>query len=167
MVETCNACKKQTVSVIKVDDGFLCYGCYMDKKDAASGEKKKRKINHEEADIQSEFFAKCKLIFPLIPDKLLFAVPNGGSRNKLEAINLKRQGLKRGVADTILLIPRGGYASLCMEFKTEDGSQSDDQKEFERQATENGSKYVIVRSVNEAIIEVKNYLKQPVENKQV
>lgn len=165
MIETCNACKKQTVSVIKVGDGFLCYGCYMDKKDAASGEKKKRKISHEEADIQSEFFAKCELIFPNIPDKLLFAVPNGGSRNKLEAINLKRQGLKRGVADTILLMPRGGYASLCLEFKTEKGEQSDDQKEFQQQATENGSKYVIVRSVNEAISEVKNYLKQSVENK--
>lgn len=32
-----------------------------------------------------------------------FAVPNGGSRNKLEAINLKREGVKAGVSDLIII----------------------------------------------------------------
>ena len=157
--ETCIVCKKQTPSVLKTDDGVLCYNCYMDKKDAKNGAKKKRKINSEEADIQSDFFKQVKLFFPQIPDKLLFAVPNGGSRNKLEAINLKRQGVKPGVSDTILLIPKGGFASLCMEFKTKTGKQSEEQKEFQRQAEMCGSKYVIVRSVKDAIDEMKEYLK--------
>ena len=157
--ETCISCKKQTPSVLKTDDGVLCYNCYMDKKDAKNGAKKKRKINSEEADIQSDFFKQVKLFFPQIPDKLLFAVPNGGSRNKLEAINLKRQGVKPGVSDVILLIPKGGFASLCMEFKTKTGKQSEEQKEFQRQAEMCGSKYVIVRSVKEAIEKMKDYLK--------
>lgn len=157
--ETCIACKKQTPSVLKTDDGVLCYNCYMDKKDAKNGAKKKRVLNHEEADIQSEFFAQAKIFFPMIPDKLLFAVPNGGSRNKLEAINLKRQGVKSGVADVILLVPKGGFASLCLEFKTKIGKQSPEQKEFQEQAQMCGSKYVIVRSVKEAIEEMKKYLK--------
>ena len=159
MTEPCIACKKQTPSVLKTDDGVLCYNCYMDKKDAKNGAKKKRKINSEEADIQSDFFKQVKLFFPRIPDKLLFAVPNGGSRNKLEAINLKRQGVKSGVSDVILLIPKGGFASLCMEFKTKSGKQSSEQKEFQKQAEMCGSKYVIVRSVKEAIQEMKVYLK--------
>lgn len=159
MTEPCIACKKQTPSVLKTDDGVLCYNCYMDKKDAKNGAKKKRKINSEEADIQSDFFKQVKLFFPRIPDKLLFAVPNGGSRNKLEAINLKRQGVKPGVSDVILLIPKGGFASLCMEFKTKSGKQSSEQKEFQKQAEMCGSKYVIVRSVKEAIQEMKVYLK--------
>lgn len=157
--ETCIVCKKQTPSVLKTDDGVLCYNCYMDKKDAKNGAKKKRKINSEEADIQSDFFKQVELFFPQIPDKLLFAVPNGGSRNKLEAINLKRQGVKAGISDTILLIPKGGFASLCMEFKTKTGKQSEEQKEFQRQAEMCGSKYVIVRSVKDAIDEMKEYLK--------
>lgn len=131
----------------------------MDKKDAKNGAKKKRKINSEEADIQSDFFKQVKLFFPQIPDKLLFAVPNGGSRNKLEAINLKRQGVKPGVSDVILLIPKGGFASLCMEFKTKSGKQSKEQKEFQKQAEMCGSRYVIVRSVKEAIEKVREYLK--------
>lgn len=156
---TCISCKKQTPSVLKTDDGVLCYNCYMDKKDAKNGAKKKRKINSEEADIQSDFFKQVKLFFPQIPDKLLFAVPNGGSRNKLEAINLKRQGVKPGVSDVILLIPKGGFASLCMEFKTKSGKQSKEQKEFQKQAEMCGSRYVIVRSVKEAIEKVREYLK--------
>lgn len=154
--QICISCKKETVSVISADAGFMCYQCYMDKKDAA--EKKKRKNSSEEADIQSEFFNRVKLFFPQIPDKLLFSVPNGGSRNKIEAANLKRQGVKAGIADVILLIPKKGFACLCLEFKTKTGKQSPEQKEFQKQAENCGSKYVIVRSVKEAIEEVKNYL---------
>mgnify|MGYP000944177814 CR=1 FL=1 len=157
MNETCIACKKQTVSVIKTDNGFLCYNCFIEKKDKKNGVKKPR--NNEEADIQSEFFKNVGLVFPNIPDKLLFAVPNGGSRNKIEAANLKRQGVKAGISDTILLMPSGPYASLCMEFKTKSGKQSSEQKEFQKQAENCGSKYVVVRSVKEAIQEMKIYLK--------
>ena len=117
------------------------------------------KGNRKEADIQSEFFEKSKLFFPKLPDKLIFAVPNGGSRNILEATNLKRQGVKPGVADVILLIPKNGFASLCIEFKTDSGRQSEEQKEFQRQAEACGSKYVIVRSAAEAIQATKDYLK--------
>lgn len=160
MNETCIACKKQTVSVIKTDNGFLCYNCFIEKKDKKNGVKKTR--NNEEADIQSEFFRNVGLVFPNIPDKLLFAVPNGGSRNKIEAANLKRQGVKAGISDTILLMPSGPYASLCMEFKTEKGEQTEAQSEFQVQAESNGNKYVIVRSVSEAINEIRNYFKQTV-----
>ena len=155
-METCLTCQKQTVSVIKTDNGYLCYNCYMSKKDAS--ETKKRKYRNEEAEMQSDFFNRIKLFFPHIPDKLIFAVPNGGSRNKIEAANLKRQGVKSGVADVIVLIPNRGFYSLCMEFKSKSGEQSDEQKEFQRQAEKQGSKYVIVRSVGEAIEELKEYL---------
>ena len=49
-----------------------------------------------------------------------FAVPNGGARNKREARILKGEGVTAGVADMILLKPSGGFASLCIEFKTEE-----------------------------------------------
>jgi len=152
----CTKCSKETKSIIDTSDGPVCFNCYSESNNPV---KAKRVISHEEADIQSEFFDKLKLFFPTIPDKLCFSCPNGGSRNKMEAVNLKRQGLKSGVSDVILLIPKKGFASLCMEFKTEKGKQSTEQVEFQRQAEMCGSKYVIVRSTAKALETVKEYMK--------
>lgn len=113
--QKCIVCGRETVSVIETEDGYVCYNCYSDKKNPP---KQKRHHDNEEARIQTEFFNKVPLFFPSLPDRLLFAVPNGGSRNKIEAKNMKCQGVKRGVADVILQIPKKGYASLCLEFKT-------------------------------------------------
>ena len=107
----CIICNKKTVSVINTEEGPVCYNCYSDKKNPP---KQKQHHDNEEARIQSEFFSKVPLFFPNLPDRLLFAVPNGGSRHKIEAANMKRQGVKRGVADVILQIPKKGYASLCL-----------------------------------------------------
>ena len=48
--------------------------------------------------------------------KLLYHVPNGGSRNTLEAANLKRQGVKAGVPDLCLPVARQGHHGLYIEM---------------------------------------------------
>lgn len=48
---------------------------------------------------------------------LLHHIPNGGSRNQLEAANLKRQGVKAGVPDLCLPVPRNGKHGLYVEMK--------------------------------------------------
>lgn len=153
--EKCIQCGKEMVSVIKTDAGTFCYNCYMSRKQESKG---KRVYDNEEARMQIEFFRQVPLFFPRLPDKLLFAVPNGGSRHKIEAANMKRQGVKAGVADVILQIPKKGFASLCLEFKTKTGRQSKEQREYQRQVEMAGSKYVVVRSVEEAIGEMRMYL---------
>ena len=120
--------------------------------------KRKRKKNNEEERMQCKFFEEVEKLFPRLPNKLLFAVPNGGSRHIREAANLKRQGVTSGVSDVILLIPKKGYASLCIEFKTKKGIQSEEQKEFQRQAENCRNKYVIARSVKQGIDALKEYL---------
>lgn len=151
--QTCIECKKQTVSVIYTPEGPVCYQCFSEKKNPS-----KRKYDNPEAKIQTEFFEQVSLFFPKLPSKLLFAIPNGGSRNIIEAKNLKAQGVKSGVSDVLLLIPKKGYSSLCMEFKTPVGKQSSEQIEFEKQAEKAGNKYIIVRSAKEAIDTLKWYL---------
>lgn len=47
----------------------------------------------------------------------MFAIPNGGLRDKITAGNLKREGVKAGVPDIFLPIPRGGYHGLFVEMK--------------------------------------------------
>ena len=74
------------------------------------------------------------------------------------ARTLKAEGQRAGVADLILLVPRKGYASLCIEMKTKIGKQSTEQKEWQKTAENNGNKYVVCRSLQEFIFAVNDYL---------
>ena len=117
----------------------------------------KKKPSH----IESEMQRSCKRWFDLQYPKLsrlLFAVPNGGARNSREAAIMKAEGVTAGVADMILLIPRHGYGSLCIEFKTKEGRQSDSQKLWQADAEANGNKYVVIRSADQFVNEIKKYL---------
>lgn len=52
------------------------------------------------------------------PDlRLLFAVPNGGARSKATAGRLKAEGVRAGVPDICLPVPRHGYGALYVELK--------------------------------------------------
>lgn len=62
--------------------------------------------------------------------KFIFAVPNGGTRNKIEAANLKAQGVKSGVPDICLPVPRGGCHALFIELKVPGGKMNDTQYEY-------------------------------------
>ena len=93
----------------------------------ANAETTRAKPRHEESQLQRICVKWFRLQYPELAI-LLFAVPNGGARNKREAGIMKAEGVTAGVADIILLIPSGGYASLCMEFKTEKGRQQETQK---------------------------------------
>lgn len=45
------------------------------------------------------------------------AVPNGGLRSKFTAARLKKEGVRPGFPDLIVLLPRGGYHGLLIEMK--------------------------------------------------
>lgn len=77
----------------------------------------------------------------------LFSVPNGGSRHKLEAINLKKEGLKAGVADLVLLL--AGGTTVFIELKYGKNGQSVKQREFECLVKKLGFNYYIIRTFNE------------------
>jgi hypothetical protein len=70
--------------------------------------------------------------------ELLHHIPNGGSRNKIEAVNLKRQGVKSGVPDLDLPVARGGYHGLRIEMKTETGRETPEQIWWREKLTEQG-----------------------------
>lgn len=60
--------------------------------------------------------------------KWLFHVPNGGSRNKQEAVKFKQMGVKAGVSDLCLPYPKGSYCGLFVEMKFGNNRQQDTQK---------------------------------------
>ncbi|MDR1348290.1 MAG: VRR-NUC domain-containing protein [Prevotellaceae bacterium] len=88
---------------------------------------------------------------------LLIHVPNGGSRNRIEARNMKRQGVTAGVADLLLLIPRHAYGCLCIEMKVERGRQSEAQERWEKQ-TQRFNMYIICRTIEQFIDTINFYL---------
>lgn len=82
--------------------------------------------------------------------KLLFAVPNGGSRHKIEAKNLKKQGVRAGVSDLIFLYPGRVYPFICIECKIPTGTQQKEQKQFEKLVKEETKgNYYIFRTFEE------------------
>lgn len=120
---------------------------------------KPAKMSHGESDLQSACKAWFDSEFPELAP-LLFAVPNGGRRSKSEASRLKSEGVVPGVSDMILLLPRGGHNSLCIEFKYGRNTQSARQKEWQAAAESlAGAKYCIVRDKDYFKGMIKNYLK--------
>lgn len=89
---------------------------------------------------------------------LLFAVPNGGARNAVTAAKLKGEGVVAGVSDLILFLPRKGYHGLCIEMKTDKGTQSKAQKEWQAKVEAQGYKYVVCRSIDEFVSIMDDYV---------
>lgn len=60
----------------------------------------------------------------------VYHIPNGGRRDKREAANLKRQGVKPGVPDLCVPVARGPYHSLYIEMKAAGGKPTETQVEW-------------------------------------
>ena len=90
-------------------------------------------MRHLESRLQAACVRWARLQFPECR-KLLFAVPNGYRTSVTQARIAKEEGLVSGVADLLFLHPSadGNFAGLCIEFKTEKGRQSPNQKEWQR-----------------------------------
>ena len=80
------------------------------------------------------------------PQCCIFAVPNGGTRNLKEAMTLKATGTLSGVSDLIVLLPN---KILFIEVKTDIGTQSKEQKNFQERVEKLGFEYHLVRSLED------------------
>lgn len=90
--------------------------------------------------------------------KWLHHIPNGGSRNRLEAVKLKQMGVKAGVADLCLPYPKGIYCGLYVEMKFGNNRQQDTQKEFLADMAAAGHFVATCYSAEEAISIITEYL---------
>lgn len=91
---------------------------------------------------------------------VFFSTPNSGLRNVWSGKNLRDEGMLAGAPDLILLVPRHGYASLCIEMKKPGGRQSESQKAFCKAATAFKNKYVICYSLEEFKTVIEAYLEK-------
>lgn len=109
-----------------------------------------------EAEEQSSLFLWANYI-PELED--MFAIPNGGSRNKIEAANLRRQGVKAGVSDVFLPLPCGDYHGLWIEMKVKPNTPTQKQREFLEHMARNGYAAHVCYSFDEAREIIERYLK--------
>jgi hypothetical protein len=114
------------------------------------------KPNNEEHRIQCACVKWFRYQYPSYA-KLLYAIPNGSRRDAITGKLLKDEGVVRGVSDLNLDIPNRFYHGLRIEMKTPTGTQSKEQKEFQKEIESRGFKYVICRSLNEFIKEITIY----------
>ena len=89
---------------------------------------------------------------------LTFSVPNGGTRNAREVIELKRQGLTNGVSDIFICIPSRDLHGLFIEFKSRTGKVSEEQAAFIARVKEAGYGAVVCYSFDEAQVILLNYI---------
>lgn len=89
------------------------------------------KIIRNEGDLQAACIQIFTLSYPHLWDsKRLYAIPNGGLRNKVVAAQLKRQGQVPGVWDCFLSIPVGEQSGLYIELKWGKNVLTKEQKKF-------------------------------------
>ena len=91
--------------------------------------------------------------------KLIYHVPNGGSRNTLEAANLKRQGVKAGVPDLCLPVPKNGFHGLYIEMKYGKNKTTEKQKEWLEALRGQGYYTAVCYGAEEAETVIAGYLK--------
>lgn len=119
------------------------------KLEASRAQKRKRRPRHIEESIQ----VACVKWFRLqYPNLVIFAVPNGGSRNLYEAKNMKESGTLAGVAD-LVIVGNGGRV-LFVEMKAGKNKQEDSQVLFQNKVEKLGHKYIICRSKEQFMKEV-------------
>jgi len=90
----------------------------------------------------------------------IFAIPNGGKRNMVTAVNMKREGVLAGVPDLFLPVPRGQYHGLFIEMKkAKGGVVSPKQKEKLKELNEDGYKAVVCNGYVEAMDVLLEYIR--------
>lgn len=110
-------------------------------------------MNRDEDKLQSEIVQWYSLEYGRKHDKCLFLI-NNNAKKTIEIMRLKALGLKSGVSDLGLIVPK---KTIYVELKTSKGIQGPEQKEFERQLKEFEGEYFLIRSLEEFKLLCKKY----------
>jgi hypothetical protein len=110
-----------------------------------------------ESSIQKALFAWCALNVGKYPElKWFHAIPNGGSRGDsvksraIRGMQLKAEGVKKGVSDCFLPVKRNDCSGLYIEMKKPGGKESVEQKEFGKFVIEQNFGYICCDSWEKA-----------------
>jgi hypothetical protein len=112
-----------------------------------------------ESTEQQALFEWAEIAAKKTPElRLMYAVPNGGKRNIATAVRLKKEGVKPGVPDICLPVPRGRYHGLYIEMKFGRNKPSEAQKWWIEQLQQQGYKVNVCYGWGEAVKVIVDYL---------
>lgn len=113
-----------------------------------------------EHQIQVNLMKWCELMRHTYPElSLMFAIPNGGLRNKIVASKLKAEGARAGVPDLFLPSPKGEYHGLFIEMKSLKGVTRPNQREWLAKLGKQGYACVVCKGYDAAVEAIEEYLK--------
>jgi len=116
-------------------------------------------MKHNESIEQQALFQWSKLMQGQYPElKLLHAIGNGGKRNLIEAVRMKKEGVLSGVSDIMLPVARNGFHGLYIELKAGKNKASSNQKWWIAETTKQGYYSVVCFGWIEASEIIKRYL---------
>ena len=87
------------------------------------------------------------------------SIANEGSRLGGSGRRAKREGIVCGVADLCLAMPRKGFGALYIELKRPGCYQRPSQRTWQKNIEKHGNKYCVVKSVDQFMEVINNYLK--------
>lgn len=113
-----------------------------------------------EATEQEDVVSWCLHHERMYPElKWIHHCPNGGSRQKGEASRLKAQGVKAGVPDLHLPIPKGSYVGLYIEMKYDKGRLEAVQKEWLKAMADAGHFACVCYGYDYAVKVIEDYVR--------
>lgn len=123
--------------------------------------------NYEESRLQQQFVAWFRAQYPQYAMLLTHPINEGSGHSEADR---RRQGIHKaegavaGVSDILFFMPAKYWDGhnithgLCIEFKTEKGKQSQEQKNFEKMITAAGYGYKVARSAEAARKLINDYI---------
>lgn len=114
---------------------------------------------HEE---QKNLIYWCEVMSSKYPDlKWIYAIPNGGDRYEAVAAKLKAEGVKPGVPDLCLPVPKKTYHGLYIEMKRLKGVKvSGNQKKWLSALKERGYSVCVCNGFEAAKEKILSYLEK-------
>jgi len=90
--------------------------------------------------------------------EIAYAIPNGGHRHYAVAKKLKAEGVKAGIPDYHIPVPRGKFHGMYIEFKVNNNKPTKIQKEKIKRLKEEGYCVHVCYCLEEAIDATNMYL---------
>ncbi len=122
------------------------------------GVKVKRK--HPESELQIACVTWARIQYPIL-NRFLFAIPNGGSRSKVEAAIMKGEGVTPDVPDLFLSIPsEDGAHGFYIEMKAPGQKARPGQREWLDQARLLGYEEAVCDNFDDFRVLVTGYMQR-------
>lgn len=120
-----------------------------------------RHLEHDHAVALMRWWAYTAETVFGVDGRLLAAIPNGGHRHIGVARKLKAEGVRAGMADYFLFVPRNGYHGLAIELKApiKTARVSESQRELKCLLEKQGYACRICYGWDEAREAIEGYLK--------